>query len=96
MAVGFRDFMATSEALQVCAAAVERERLLDQVMAADSHPPLSHRLEHAARLAIRPRSRDDRLAIELVADVRTMELALATQWVKGKPVRAVPRFERLG
>jgi hypothetical protein len=41
-------------------------------------------LKAAEDLKVAPRSKDDRLAIELLADVSTMEKVLARDWPRAK------------
>jgi Zn-dependent protease with chaperone function len=75
----FRTFFASEQgrALGAVGLGEAKKTALD---AYDTHPPVEERLKNARTLSIPSRSKDDRLSIELLADVSTMEKVLAKDW----------------
>lgn len=85
----FRAFLASEEGQLIPAQGLASERLAT-VNPYDTHPPMADRLSNAKLLAVPARSKDDRVAIDLLADVVTMEKVLA------KDLRVSPGRRRAG
>ncbi|MFT3841286.1 MAG: M48 family metallopeptidase [Myxococcaceae bacterium] len=83
----FRAFFTSPEGQALASLGLTAERL-SVAHPLDTHPPFSERFTHARKLSIPARSKDDRLSIELLADVGTMEKVLAKDWPRAKPAKA--------
>jgi hypothetical protein len=81
LAAGFSQFMSAEKIDSALTRVAEKSLAEAEPDPYDSHPPSRERIAAAQRLAVPARSRDDRLALELLGQVSALELAVAKRWV---------------
>jgi Zn-dependent protease with chaperone function len=86
LSAGFREFFHSAEGRQLAALALAVENATPPDPF-DSHPPVPDRVSRAQQLKIPARSKDDRVAIELLSDVSTMEKVLAKDWPRARGMK---------